>query len=351
MIKTHESESLEVKARQRDRGRLLISACGAGRPLAEKVFKKLKEKMKESDGLHFLQTEEIWFANGEVKTVIKESIRGGDLYIFQDVENSTLPYSVNDNLMALKTHIDAAKRADAGRITAVIPVFPYARQDKSSEREGITAARIAQEFEQQGADSILTFDIHNTAIKGFFRQAKLENLHASKNIIDYVKSTISLERLIVASPDTGGTKRAEFFAQRLGRPFVVCYKPRDYSVPNKVERLDILGDVKDYDVLAVDDMIDTAGTVEKACTTLKRAGARRIYFACSLPLFNGRAIEILDGLHRDGLLDAVIGTDTVYHGEDFSLKHPWYRIVSIASYLAKVIRNLNRNESISKLLE
>jgi ribose-phosphate pyrophosphokinase len=335
------------------RGRLLISACASGKPLAEKIFQKLKEKANPSEKghIHFVETEEICFANGEIKTVIKESIRGGDLYIFQDVENSVMPYSVNDNLMALKTHIDAAKRSDAKMITVVVPVFPYARQDKSSEREGITAARIAQEFEQHGADYILTFDIHNTAIKGFFRQAKLENLRASKNIIDFVRSNINCENLVIASPDTGGTKRAEFFAQKLGRPFVVCYKPRDYSVPNKVERLDVLGHVKDCDVLAVDDMIDTAGTVEKACTTLKKVGAKRIYFACSLPLFNGRAIDILDRLYREGLLDMVIGTDTVYHGEDFSIRYPWYKVVSIASYLAKVIRNLNCNESISKLLE
>jgi len=334
-------------------GRLLISACASGKPLAEKIFQKLKEKAdrSEKNRIHFVETEEICFANGEIKTVIKESIRGGDLYIFQDVENSVMPYSVNDNLMALKTHIDAAKRSDAKMITVVVPVFPYARQDKSSEREGITAARIAQEFEQEGADYVLTFDIHNPAIKGFFRQAKLENLHSSKNIIDFVKSGINCENLVVASPDSGGTKRAEFFAQKLGRPFVVCYKPRDYSVPNKVERLDVLGNVKDRDVLAVDDMIDTAGTVEKACNTLKKGGANHVYFACSLPLFNGRAIDILDGLYKDGLLDMIIGTDAVYHGEDFSIKYPWYKTVSIASYLAKVIRNLNHNESISKLLD
>lgn len=341
-------------ARRMPRGKLLIAACTSGRPLAQKVFEHLKRKAdtdEERQHIGFVKTEEVRFENGEIKTVIKESIRGGDIFIFQDVENSTTGYSVNDNLMALKTHIDAAKRSDARNITVVVPVYPYARQDKSDEREGITAARVSQEFEQHGADSILTFDIHNTAIKGFFRQAKLENLHASKNIIDFVRANIDCERLVIAAPDTGGTKRAEFYAQQMQKPLVVCYKSRDYSRGNKVDRVKVLGDVSGYDVLAVDDMVDTAGTVEKACIALKEGGARKVYFACSLPLFNGRAIEILDSLHKAGALNTFIGTDTVYHGEDFAASHPWYRIASIVSYLSKVIRNLNHDESISKLLE
>lgn len=336
------------------RGPLLIIACESGRPFAESVFNHLQSKAQtpeEHSHTHLIKTRDQHFANTEIKTIVDESVRGGDVFIFQDVENSRLRYSVDENLRALLTMIDAAKRSGAGNITAVIPAFPYARQDKPVGREGITAARIAQALEQAGADSIVTLDVHNSAIAGFFRQAILENLHASKNIIDFVTENLDCRHLVVAAPDEGGVKRASHYAKLMQKRFVVCYKERDYSRPNAVETVKILGNVKDCDVLVVDDMIDTAGTVAKVCKALKKKGARKVYFACSLPLFNGLAIKRLNELHRRGLLDFVIGTDAVCHGEDFERRHKWFRTASVVGYFAKVINNLNKCMSISKLLE
>lgn len=341
------------------RGPLLIAACESGMPFAQKVFSHLKAKAKTEearDMIHFIKSHEPHFANTEVKTVIDESVRGADVYIFQDVENSITGYSVDENLRSLLTMIDAAKRSSAGHVSAVIPVFPYARQDKPKGREGITASRVAQSLEQTGASEVITLDVHNEAIIGFFRQAVLDNLHASKNIIEYVKSNIvknntDRRHLVISSADVNGAKRAEDYAETLRKRFVICYKTRDPSKPNSVKEEKLLGKVRDCDVLVVDDMIDTAGTMGKVCRVLKAKRARKIYLACSLPLFNGDAIGILNKLHEDGLLEAVIGTDAVYHGDDFEKQHTWFKTASVVRYFTKVINNLNKNMSISQLLE
>jgi len=336
------------------RGPLLIAACESGMPFAQKVFNHLKAKAKTEearDMIRFVKSHEQHFANSEVKTVIDESVRGADVYIFQDVENSVTGYSVDENLRSLLTMIDAANRSSAGHISAVIPVFPYARQDKPKGREGITSSRVAQSLEQTGASEVITLDVHNEAIIGFFRQAVLDNLHASKNIMEYVKAKIDRRHLVVSSADVNGAKRAEDYAETLRKRFVICYKTRDPSKPNSVKEEKLLGKVRDCDVLVVDDMIDTAGTMGKVCEVLKAKRAKKIYLACSLPLFNGNAISILNKLHEDGLLEAVIGTDAVYHGDDFAAQHEWFKTASVVRYFAKVINNLNKNMSISQLLE
>lgn len=335
------------------RGSLRLIACESGRPFAEKVFEYLKIKSikeGEEESIKLVSTTEKKFANTEIKTTIDESIRDADVYIFQDVENSTNGYSVNDNLWSLLTAIDAARRSAARHITVVIPSFPYVRQDKAFGREGITAAMVAKELEDAGARTIITLDIHNNAVGGFFRMAVLENLYASKNIIEFIKKNVDLKKLVVASPDEGGVKRASHYAEVLGTKFVVCHKERDYSVPNTVGGISVLGSVKGQDVLVIDDMVDTAGTLVHVVDALKEKGANKIYFACSLPLLNGQACKKLDGLFKERKLDLFIGTDAVYHGKDFVTKMPWFREVPIAKYFATVIYNLNHGRSISSLL-
>lgn len=339
------------------RGPLEVIACEAGRPFALKVAQELKhylskERNHAGNGLSLVKSKETHFANSEVKTVIDESVRGADLFIVQDVENPTLKYSVDENLRALKTAADAARRADAHYITAVIPAFPYARQDKSDKRESLTAAQVAMELEECGIDRVITLDLHNSAIAGFFRKAKVEILHASRNIIEYARANLGLDDLTVISLDVGGAKRAEYYAEQLRRPLGIVYKKRDYSEASVVEKVVLLGDVRGKDVLGVDDMIDTAGTAIAVCEELKMAqGAREIHLACSLPLFNGRALEKLDDAHGRGIIKSVIGTDAVYHGENFSRDHPWFREVSVAKYFAKVIYNINNHLSLSALLK
>ena len=342
------------------RGKLSIFACDSGRPFAEKIARSLNDiilKEHIKGGVHILNTTESHFANTEVKEVITDSVRGDDLFIIQDVVNSVNGYSVDTNLRALKTAIDAAYKCDADYITAVIPVFPYARQDKAFSREGITAAQVAREIEDAGADRVITLDIHNEAIAGFFRKARFENLRAAKTMIDYFRSNIGTENLTVASPDTGGVGRANHYAQQLGADLAIVYKKRDYSKENSVKEAFLLGNVDDRNVLFVDDMIDTAGTLVKDITTIRsKHKPKKVYYACSLPLFSrpkeGKsAVEKLREAYERGDLSLVIGTDAVYHGgEKFLQDNPWYREVSLAKYFARVILNINRRESLSKLL-
>ncbi len=335
------------------RGPLALMACKSGIPFAIKVLRELNSYLISSGraSINLIASQEIYFANTEIKTMIDESVRGCDLYIFQDVENSTDNLSVDQKIRALKTAIDAARRADAHYITAVLPVFPYSRQDKQIGRECITAAQIAQEIEDAGADRVITMDIHNNAIAGYFRKAKFENLHASKNLIDYVKQNILLDNLVVVSPDAGGAKMANYFAQKLGAGLAIAYKERDYSKQSFVEKMTILGDVSGKDIFIIDDMISTGGTLYNITKLLKeKFNARDIYLACSLPLFNPPAIERLNELFKDGSIKEVIGTDAVYHGEDFKEKNPWFKEVSVAKYFAKVIFNINDYLSLSALL-
>lgn len=336
------------------RGPLAIMACKSGRPFAERIIKELNKYLsgEGKSPISIVPTREISFANTEIKTRIDNSIRGSDLYIIQDVENSTNNLSVDENLRALKTAIDSARRADAHYITAVIPVFPYARQDKQIGRECITAAQVAEEIENAGADRVITLDVHNSAIAGFFRKAKFENLRASKNIIDYLRENISLDNLIIVAPDEGGAKRASHYAQELGLRLAIIYKERDYSQTSSIENLTLLGDVEGKDVFIVDDMISTGGTLYNISKLLKENfGARKIYLACSLPLFNSLALDKFSELYSNGQIAKVIGTNAVYHGENFSDRYVWFREVSVSKYFAKVIYNINNYSSLSQLLK
>ncbi len=329
------------------RGNLSILACESGNHFANKVLEKLKQKGVK---VNFIDSKEHHFADTEIKTVIEKSIRGADIYIFQDVENSVNGYSVDENLRALKTAIDAAWRCDASYITAVIPVFPYVRQDKQVRREGITASMVAREIEDANADHVITLDVHNLAIEGYFRRAKFENLRAYKTLVDYIKEhpdDFDPENLRVMAPDLGGAERAGHYAQQLGVEPVFSYKKKNDHL---VESIQIIGEVEDKDVLIVDDMIDTAGTIIEAVRASKDAGAQKVYAVCSLPLFNEPALERITKAYDDGCLTAVVGTDAVYHGVDFQEKNPWFIEVSVASYFAKVISSMNKRDSISALL-
>lgn len=311
-----------------------------------------KEKEVNQHGLR--KSREYHFANRETKTEIDESIRYQDVYIFQDVENHTTGLSVDENIRAIYTAIDATKRADAHYITAVIPVFPYARQDKQVSREGITAAMIARELEDAGATRVITLDVHNAAIYGFFRKALFENLHASKNILDYASENIDTANLVVTAPDIGGITRARHYAERLQKQLVLVYKQRDYTrisgEESNITTNILVGEVKGKNILLVDDMIATGGTMIEGAKLLKENGAGRIYAAASLPLFSGNAVEKFSKASlEDKVIDLVIGTDAVYHGEELTAQ-PWYAEVSVAKYFARVIYNLNHGSSISELL-
>jgi ribose-phosphate pyrophosphokinase len=340
------------------RGKLMLLACDSGKPFAEKVLKHLKviaEQEFEDEQIKLIQSKEVHFANTEIKIELQESIRGSDVYIFQDVANTETGYTVDENFSALKSAIESAWRSDARHITAVIPSYPYARQDKSDTREGVTAARVARELEDTNANSVITLDVHNTAIAGFFRKSRFENLHSSKNIINYIKENITSDfsNLVVSPCDAGGAKLASHYATEMCTGMIFMYKERNYCKINSesIERIKVLGNVHDKDVLVVDDMVDTAGSLTSVVQALKEQGARKIYFASSLCFFNYPALERINKLYKDGLLNAFIGTDAVYHGDKFNERNPWYKEVSIAKYFARVIFNINHFSSISRLLK
>jgi ribose-phosphate pyrophosphokinase len=308
-----------------------------------------------------------WFPNGEIKAEILESIRGRDMYIVQDVENhypvafnggelkKTL--SVNDHLMTLFVTVDAVRLAGADRVTLVVPVYPYSRQDKAKGREGLTASRVGKILESLGVDRILTLDIHSREIVNSFNRMRLENLHASYQIIRALSQMpgVICDDLVVVSPDTGAVDRNKFFATALRRQLALLYKERDYSkvsrdaLENNIAELKLLGSVKDKTVFMADDMLGTGGTLLKAMKFLKEQGAGRVICSVSLPLFSGDAVRYFDEAYKEGYFYRIIGTNAVYHEE--LLKKEWYKSVNITQLFAQTISRLHQGKSLSSLLD
>jgi len=342
-----------IMKKKGERGALSVMACASGRELAQRIVTKLNTIIgvgAESPPLRLTDTEEITFANGELKTVINENIRGDDHYIVQCMDDPKSDKSINDNMMALLTAISAAHQSDADSITVIIPQYPYSRQERKKTREGISARQIAQFIEVSGANRVITLDIHAEAIMGFFSRAKLEDLHASRTIIDHFQAHYDTTNLIITSADVGGAEKARFYSKAMHTDLAIVDKARDYSKTSMVESMRLVGDVNGKDVLIPDDMISTGGTIVNGAKLLKDNGANNIYIACSLPFFNGDAVERLSKAFKDGFINRVIGTDAVMHGEKFVKDNPWYDEISIAPLFARVIFNINAKRSVSELL-
>ena len=310
-----------------------------------------------------------YFANGEFKTEINESIRGKDIFIFQDVENheeislnggkNKLSLSVNDHLMCLLNTIDAVRQAGAAKITLVVPVYPYSRQHKKKGREGLTAAMLGHVYEMLGVSRIITLDIHSREIVNAFSTINLENLHASYQIIRELGKIVDLtgktEDIVVVSPDTGAIERNKFYASGLKLPLAMIYKERDYSVVTQnakdtnIKSVKLLGDVKGKVAFLADDMLGTGGTLLKAMSFLKENGATKVIAAISLPFFTGNATELFDEAYKQGLFYRVIGTNAVYHEE--LLNKEWYISTDVSALFANVITRIHHNQSIGDLLD
>ena len=304
------------------------------------------------------------FPNGEVKAEIEESIRGKDVYIFQDVENrypvnftgKTHNLTLNDHLMTIFVTVDAVQLAGAERITLVIPNYPYARQHKARGREGLTASRIGRMFEELGVNRIISLDIHSSDIINAFHKMRLENLHASYQIIQILTKMNGVlnDDFVVVSPDTGAVDRNKFYASALKKPLALLYKERDYSKVTKdaaqsnISQIRLLGNVHGKTVFIADDMLGTGSTLIKGMRLLKENGACKIIAAVSLPLFSGNAIYHLDEAYKEGLFYRIIGTNAVYQEE--VLKREWYVSVNISRLFAHAISRLHHNHSVSSLL-
>ena len=270
------------------------------------------------------------FSDGEFAVSYEESIRGRDVFLVQ----STFPNS--DNLMELLLMIDAAKRASARNIIAVIPYFGWARQDrKDKPRVSIGAKLIADLLMVAGIDRVITMDLHADQIQGFF-DVPVDHLYAAGVILPYLQS-LQLENLVIASPDVGGSKRANTYAKYLGCPLVLCNKTRARA--NVVESMQIIGDVVGKNVIIIDDMVDTAGTITKAADIMKEAGALSVRACASHCVMSGPASERVE----KSALEEIVFTDSI----PYSNRCAKVKQLSVADMFAETIRRVVSNESIS----
>ena len=271
-----------------------------------------------------------YFADGEFEVSFEESIRGCEVYLVQ----STFPNS--DNLMELLLMIDAAKRASAASIIAVMPYFGWARQDrKDKPRVSIAAKLVANLLTTAGVDRVITMDLHADQIQGFF-DIPVDHLYASSVFIPYIQS-LNLENLVIASPDVGGAKRANSYSKYLNVPLVLCHKQR--AKANVVANMTVIGDVKDKDVILIDDMVDTAGTITKAADLMKASGARSVRALCSHAIMSDPASERVDNC----ALTEMMFTNSI----PFKKNCRKATILSVARLFADTIRRVHTHESIS----
>ncbi len=276
------------------------------------------------------------FADGEIHFYIDESVRGEDVFVIQSGS-----HNANFHLMELFLMLDAFKRASAGRITAVIPYFAYARQDwKDRPRVPISARLMADLLETAGANRVLTMDLHSPQIQGFF-SIPVDNLMAAPVIANHIKK-LQLDNLTVVSPDAGGVGRARVFAQRLNARLAIIDKRR--PAPNVAQVLHVIGDVRDQNVLIFDDMVDTAGTLTLGVEALKREGAKQILAACTHPVLSGPAVS---RIHQSAL-EKIYVTDTIPLKEE-ACNNSKFEVLSVAELFGEAIRRINEGSSVSSL--
>jgi len=298
---------------------------------------ELAKKVSDYLQIPLTETTVSTFSDGEIMVQIKENVRGSDAFVIQP---TCTP--VNHNIMELLLIIDALKRASAARITAVIPYYGYARQDRKVQpRVPISAKLVANLITVAGANRVLSIDLHAGQIQGFF-DIPVDHLLATPVILDYLRKSNLINNIIVVSPDAGGTERARAFAKKINAPLAIIDKRRD--APNVSKVMHVIGDVKDRDALIIDDMIDTGGTLVQAAEALKEKGAKRVFAACTHAVLSGSAIERLN----NSVLEEVIVTDTIpLH--DKKDRCPKIKVLTVAHLLGEAIKRIHEETSISSL--
>ena len=300
-----------------------IFAGTASRYMGEEICKDLGLELGKMNIQHF--------ADGEFEVSFEETVRGCEVYLVQ----STFPNS--DNLMELLLMIDAAKRASAYSVIAVIPYFGWARQDrKDKPRVSIAAKLVADLLSAAGVNRVITMDLHADQIQGFFN-VPVDHLYASSVFIPYIKS-LNLEDMVIATPDVGGAKRANSYAKFLNVPLVLCHKQR--AKANVVESMTVIGDVKDKNVVLIDDMVDTAGTITKAADLMMEKGAKSVRGLASHAIMSDPASERVD----NRAMTEMIFTNSI------PMRHECKKatVISVAKLIADTIRRVHNNESISQ---
>jgi ribose-phosphate pyrophosphokinase len=292
--------------------------------------KHLAKQIAHAFGVELNKSSMVEFSDGEFEPSFDETVRGADVFLIQ----STTPPS--DNLMELLLMIDAAKRASAANIIAVMPYFGYARQDKKGKpRVPIGAKLVSNLLTAAGVNRIMTIDLHADQIQGFF-EVPVDHLYASELFIKDIKS-LNLNNLVIASPDMGGSKRANAYAKILKSGVVICYKERKEA--NVIGDMKVLGDVEGKDVVIIDDMVDTAGTLTKAADLMLKNGATSVRAYCTHGILSGTAYERLDA----SSISELVITNTIPKSH-YSNK---VREISVASFFAQTINSVVNNESIS----
>jgi len=308
-------------------GYMLFSGT-ANEELAQEVSKYLDQPLSKAKITKF--------SDNEINVKIEESVRGKDVFIIQP---TSAP--VNFNLMELLIMVDALKRSSARSITAVVPYYGYARQDRKAEpRVPISAKLVANLMETAGITRVVTVDLHASQIQGFF-DIPVDNLYGAVLFNDYVKSK-NLKNPVVASPDIGGVARARYFAKTMGLDMVIVDKRREKA--NESEVMNIIGNVEGKDVIMIDDMIDTAGTMVKAAAALKKLGATSVMACCTHPVLSGPAFDRIE----NGELDELVVTNTIPIKNNSCSK---IKVLSTAKMLGEVIRRVYNNESVNSLFE
>ncbi|RAN41754.1 ribose-phosphate pyrophosphokinase [Hyphomonas sp. GM-8P] len=309
-----------------------LLACNANRPLAEAIADYLDMRLTRSEVKSF--------ADEEIFVRIDENVRGEDVFVIQSTS-----HPANDNLMQLLIMMDALKRASARRITAVIPYFGYARQDRKTDgRTPISAKLVANLISTAGADRVLTVDLHAGQIQGFF-DIPTDNLFGSPVMIDDIKERYGKDKIVVVSPDVGGVVRARSLAKRLDDADLAIVDKRRPEA-GKSEVMNIIGDVSGKRCIMLDDMCDSGGTLANAAAALKEAGAKSVAAYVSHGVLSGKAVERIE----KSVLDELVMTDTIAPSDE-AKKSKSIRILPIAPLLGEAIRRIANEESVSKLFD
>jgi len=307
--------------------------------MAGRANPALSQEIAAALSLPLVQSEVSQFSDGEVFVQVNENVRGLDVFVLQP----TCP-PVNQNLMELLIMIDSLRRASASRITAVLPYYGYGRQDRKVQpRVPITAKLVADLITAAGAHRVLTMDLHAAQIQGFFN-IPVDHLFAAPVLLGHFRDRMSegsWQDVVVVSPDAGGVERARAFAKRLGTSLAIMDKRR--TGINEAQIMHVIGEVKDQDTILLDDMIDTAGTIDQAALALKAAGARRVIAACTHPVLSGPAMDRLE----KSIIDEVVVTNTIPVREHPARKK--ITVLTVAPLLGEAIKRIHTETSVSSL--
>jgi ribose-phosphate pyrophosphokinase len=296
---------------------------------------ELAQEIADAMGIKLGGVECKRFSDGEISVKISENVRGTDVFVIQSTSNPA-----NDNLMELMLIVDALRRASARRITAVIPYYGYARQDRKVEpRVPISAKVVATMLEAIGVKRVLSMDLHANQIQGFF-EIPVDHLFGAPILIKYFRE-LSMNDLVIVSPDVGGAERARFFGKQLGASMAIIDKRRERA--NEAEVMHIVGNVEGKNCILIDDMIDTAGTICKAAIALKEKGAQKIIAAATHGVLSGSAIQNLIG----SPIDEVVVTNTLKISDE--KRFPRMRVLSVGSIFATAIQHIHEEKSVSSL--